>query len=170
MYTRLVSALALMVLVSAVGTAVAKTQPASGNAWAIPDQHSHDQGDDQSNNNQGVNDQGDDNGQHKDRGHHYGESTSHGDDQDDQGDDKGKHKDRGHHHGKSGAGIGEQGEQNGKGPSRGTTGIVISVPAGSPSSGGTSSSAGSSVSVPEPATVALLVLGLLGCAVRARRR
>jgi len=131
MCRRFIAALPLMILLGAVGTVVAKTQPLSG---AIPDQHSQDQGDDRGNN-QGENDQGDDNGQHKDRGHHYGESRRN-DDQDDQGDDNGRHKDRGHHS----------------------------------SGGGTNGGTGSSVSVPEPATVALLALGLLGCAVRARSR
>src|SRR5215469_11667939 len=109
MCARFISALAGMILLSAAGTAMAKTQPATAGSTQAPDgQHSQDQGvskaaehgqshqksdgdsngDDQGNNNQGENDQGDDNGQHKDRGHHFGES---------------------------GTRNGEQGEHNGKG-------------------------------------------------------
>jgi len=56
----------------------------------------------------------------------------------------------------------------GNGGSDSGTSVGTSGGSGPPRSSG--GSTGSSVRVPEPATLALLSLGLLGCAVRARRR
>lgn len=142
MFLRTTSLFAATLLVSAVAaTAVAKS-PLKAACDADDNRHAvqHE-----------VKDHGKHNGWEQGRGHHDEDGNS-------QGDDQGQDKDRGVHNGLM-RGNGHHPHEPSSGGEKG----------GGSSGGSGGGSSGGTVDVPEPATLALFGLGLLGCALRSRR-